>query len=686
MIEEIVEISFDYNKIITKIKVNIEGSISDAVNKFIEKEKLSKEFLEFIFNDKKLNLNEKIEDLLKVLDKDNEDIIIQVKIKNKEKEAIKNADSMVKCPICLDQCSIKIENYLIKLYNCKNGHKIENIELDEFKKIQNKILSMKKCTKCNKNKKSKDFQRCINCKIDLCTDCIVNHEQNHDIIDSNLKYYRCELHNISYSKYCTNCKLNICSTCLVNHQNHDIITFEEIKPNIDNIKNKMKELRISINLLEEHIKELINNLHIVKDNMEIYYQLYNDIINNYDEDNTNMEFLQNLNDINNDNIVEEINHIINYETKRKGYNILNIFNKMKEYNKEITINYKINTKKNQKSFFGKKIIDEEDKEFNIFGPEFVESNKNICKIIFEEQLFDLTQKFKINNNVKQYEFITIKLKGIQNIKKIEQMFKECSTLLSVPDIDKWDISCFTDLHGLFFNCSSLISLPDISIWNTENVKDFSHLFSGCSSLISLPDISKWNLKNAVNIYGLFNKCSSLRILPDISIWDTKNINNFYGIFLECKSLISLPDISKWNTEKVTNISGLFTDCNALISLPDLSKWNIKRVTNLSGIFAGCKSLTSLPDISLWNIDNVNNLSGMFANCSSLTSLPDISVWNTNNVTTLKFMFYNCSSLSSLPDISQWNIENVNNLTEMFSGCKWFLNIPQKFKNKNVNQN
>ena len=45
------------------------------------------------------------------------------------------------------------------------------------------------------------------------------------------------------------------------------------------------------------------------------------------------------------------------------------------------------------------------------------------------------------------------------------------------------------MSGLFFNCSSLISVPDISKWNTNNVNDMNSMFYECSSLISLPDMS-----------------------------------------------------------------------------------------------------------------------------------------------------------------------------------------------------
>ena len=48
---------------------------------------------------------------------------------------------------------------------------------------------------------------------------------------------------------------------------------------------------------------------------------------------------------------------------------------------------------------------------------------------------------------------------------------------------------------MFKGCSSLLSLPDISKWNINNITDMNNMFEGCSSLLSLPDISKWNTNN-----------------------------------------------------------------------------------------------------------------------------------------------------------------------------------------------
>ena len=52
-----------------------------------------------------------------------------------------------------------------------------------------------------------------------------------------------------------------------------------------------------------------------------------------------------------------------------------------------------------------------------------------------------------------------------------------------------------NMSYMFYECSSLISLPDLSKWNITKVKNMSYMFWGCNSLISLPDIfkNKYNL-------------------------------------------------------------------------------------------------------------------------------------------------------------------------------------------------
>ena len=64
---------------------------------------------------------------------------------------------------------------------------------------------------------------------------------------------------------------------------------------------------------------------------------------------------------------------------------------------------------------------------------------------------------------------------------------------------------------MFKDCSSLIFLPDISKWNITNVKNMKYLFSGCQSLKDLPNLSKWKISNKCIKSNVFDKCSSLKI-------------------------------------------------------------------------------------------------------------------------------------------------------------------------------
>ncbi len=108
----------------------------------------------------------------------------------------------------------------------------------------------------------------------------------------------------------------------------------------------------------------------------------------------------------------------------------------------------------------------------------------------------------------------------------------------------------TDMNNMFRECSSLKSLPDISNWKTNKVINMSNMFCECSSLISLPDINKWNTSNVTNLSRMFYKCSSLKILPDISIWNIMNVKDVSLLFGYCTSLYFLPNIIKWNWDNI----------------------------------------------------------------------------------------------------------------------------------------
>ena len=298
---------------------------------------------------------------------------------------------------------------------------------------------------------------------------------------------------------------------------------------------------------------------------------------------------------------------IDEDTLKKAKSVLK-FKTIKEIN-EISIKYKID--KNDKF----------NEEVQIFGFEFVFNNAKKCHINYNKK-YDLSKNFNIKD-IKENTF-EIKLVNISNITNMSYMFSECTSLLSVSDLSKWDTSNITDMSYVFYGCSSLTKLSGISEWDTKNVIYMNNLFSFCKNLENLPDISKWNTNKVKDLNNIFSGCSSLKELPDISKWNTSHVMDIKGIFNNCTSLKKLPDISKWNTENATSMSNLFKGCKSLSSLPDISKWHTNNVITMTNLFSGCSSLKEIPDISKWNTKKVKDMSNMFNECNSLSSLPKIS--------------------------------------------------------------
>ena len=132
-----VEIEFNYeqNKII--IQGDMNNIFEEIIQKYINKTNLDINNIYFISNGKIINKKDKIENIMSESDKRNNKIIILVYTNNINIENIKNKISKdIICSKCKEICRYEINNYKIKLYDCKNGHIIENIKLNEYEKSQ----------------------------------------------------------------------------------------------------------------------------------------------------------------------------------------------------------------------------------------------------------------------------------------------------------------------------------------------------------------------------------------------------------------------------------------------------------------------------------------------------------------------------------------------------------------------
>ena len=71
-----------------------------------------------------------------------------------------------------------------------------------------------------------------------------------------------------------------------------------------------------------------------------------------------------------------------------------------------------------------------------------------------------------------------------------------------------------------------------------------YMFNKCNSLISLPDISKWETKNVISMVSIFEECSSLVSLPDITRWDTQKVIFNHLLLDDCYHLLNSSQFKK----------------------------------------------------------------------------------------------------------------------------------------------
>ena len=294
-----VEIEFNFNQAITNIQAKLDDPFQDVINSFMQKSLLQQGSVNFLANGKVINPNESVESHMSNLNKENKKMKIIVTMmenddQNKEQVIAKSKDII--CPTCKEPCRITTENSKIKLYDCVNGHTTEDIKFIDFDNTQNINESQIKCDNCKfKNKgncPADEFYRCLSCKLNLCLLCKPNHDPRHNIIKYDQKNYICQTHNEPLIKYCFECKKNICFAC-EGHEKHEFEDLGNFKPNIEEKKKILNELKINIDEINKTIKEVIDELNGFMLYINKFYEINNNILENYDVKKRNYQVLQN---------------------------------------------------------------------------------------------------------------------------------------------------------------------------------------------------------------------------------------------------------------------------------------------------------------------------------------------------------------------------------------------------------
>ena len=243
------QIQFEYNHQLNMIQSKLEDKFQIVIDKYLQKSQLNSNNIIFLVKGRKINPEETVENYMNEIDKQNKYLKVLVQLiedeENQNKEVIIKSKEII-CPKCYEPCRIKIDNYKLELYGCKNNHIIKDILIKDFPESQKINITNIICQKCKiKNKgncPNNEFYKCLTCNQNLCLICRANHNINHNIIKYDQKNYICQKHNEHFIKYCIQCSKNICYSCDEEHDTHDTIFFGDIKPNITEAKDKLIEI------------------------------------------------------------------------------------------------------------------------------------------------------------------------------------------------------------------------------------------------------------------------------------------------------------------------------------------------------------------------------------------------------------------------------------------------------------
>ena len=332
------EVEFQYNGKKTIIQCVESNKMKNIISNFVGKANLDKDSLYFSYNgkagkefDEELTFSQ----IANSFDRNQKKMVVlayDLMDKESNNQTISKSNNVI-CPSCGENIKLSIKNYKISLFDCKNGHKINNLSLKAFEESQKIDNSKIICAKCKekKNSSKNQFYKCLECNQFLCYLCHENHEQNHSIIEYDKISYLCQKDNDYYSKYCKKCKKNICMLCENEHKYHDMVYFADIISNKKELQKKLNELKTYIDKFNEDFFEINKIINEVKENINLYYKIKKDIINAYDTKNKNYELLVNLKEISNNNdIIGDINQVINQKNIINKFNsILNIYNNKK---------------------------------------------------------------------------------------------------------------------------------------------------------------------------------------------------------------------------------------------------------------------------------------------------------------------------------------------------------------------
>ena len=478
-----------------------------------------------------------VEDILFIRELDKKTFKVSLFEKNykklsESKKAI--LEEKYNCILC--SSFIKYENPFL-CYKCQTIYHEKCLkEWDKKCRSLNKILS---CPNCRNELALDKWQKQLNYEENRKADANLiykmNEYKNEKILRNNINSIKDNKIHL-YQKYIEEMVLIFKGILSKINSLHNLFKLDKNK-NLDNLINNFSQNIDNLNM--KFFSKVINEeldmfIYCLKNNKKL------DVIKKIIINNQKMSCRNNID--NNLNISDKIN--INNNKKKiielnnvKKNNFINVINKKEKsndltnnkYKNSITIKYFVKSEGN----------------YNIFGREFVENNKENINLIINGKNTPLVDNYQLKEGENT---ITIIIKN--NLTNLSYMFSWCDSLSDIKELQYLNVQYSKDFSYMFCGCTSLSNINPLQNWNVSSGTNFTSMFCNCSNLLDIKPLQKWNVSNGVLFQYMFYGCSSLEDLIPIKNWNVSNGKNFENMFFGCSSKLDIKIIlSNWKVLK-----------------------------------------------------------------------------------------------------------------------------------------
>jgi hypothetical protein len=239
-------------------------------------------------------------------------------------------------------------------------------------------------------------------------------------------------------------------------------------------------------------------------------------------------------------------------------------------------------------------------------------------------------------------------------------FRGCSSITNVP---LFDVSLVTNWEQIFYDCSSLLSIPDY-VSSPTNLSDFAQ---GCSVLTKLPAASGFDTSACTKFLKFTRLCSMLTTMP---AYDFSAGTTFQSAFNACLLLTTFEGAVTLKTSGSIDVYAMFDSCQSLVNIPVTSLPS--GVTSLAQFVNGCSSVITLP---AWDTSNITQFYYAFAN-SGLGNF-DFSTFDFSALDDGRSCFLNVTLTTAIYDqlLIDLDTDNPNSSVTFHGGNSLYTKAP-----------